>query len=335
MEWKEVKVLVTGGASFIGSHLVDALVARGAAVTVVDDLSSGRLENIKEHLDKGKISFLADDLLGGVAARAMTGVKVVFHLAAKHGGRGYVDHRQAECSSNLALDGIIFKAALETGVEKVVYASSGCVYPNFIQADPKEELYLSEAMVGPPYDADNMYGWAKLMGEFTLKAYYAQCGLKSVSCRYFAVYGPRALESHSVIAMIARAFLREDPFRVWGTGEQVRNWTYVDDIVEGTILAAGKINDGSAVNLGTTERISVLNAAREVLGQTGHKAEIMTQPDMPTGPMNRVADNRLGKQLLGWEPKVAFREGLRRTIDWYFRCKDARQVRVDLNRMAD
>ncbi|MFQ5902198.1 MAG: NAD-dependent epimerase/dehydratase family protein, partial [Candidatus Binatia bacterium] len=104
--------------------------------------------------------------------------------------------------------------------------------------DTTEEIYLTEDMVGPPYDSDNMYGWAKLMGELTLKVYYNQFGMKSASCRYFTVYGPRGVENHAVIAMIARAFIGEDPFEVWGTGDQVRNWTYIEDIVEGTILAA-------------------------------------------------------------------------------------------------
>ena len=334
MDWKGLRVLVTGGASFIGSHLVDALLERGAQVRVVDNLSSGRIENIEQHVNSGKIEFLNDDLLSpGVIARAMTGMQIVFHLAADHGGRGYVDLHQVECSTNLILDGMIFKTAYELGVEKLVYASSGCVYPNYKQMNPDEEIYLTEDMAGPPYDADNLYGWAKLMGEMTLKSYYNQFGMKSASCRYFTVYGPRGVENHAVIAMIARAFIGEDPFEVWGTGEQVRNWTYIDDIVEGTILAGEKIDDATAVNLGTMERIRVRDAVEEVLRYTGHKARVVTSPDMPTGPLNRVAENRLARQLLGWEPKVPFSEGLRRTIDWYFASKDRERVRPVLARM--
>ena len=154
-------------------------------------------------------------------------------------------------------------------------------------------------MVGPPYDSDNMYGWAKLMGELTLKSYYNQFGLKSACCRYFTVYGPLGVENHAVGAMIARAFIGADPFEVWGTGEKVRNWTHIDDIVEGTILAAERIDDASAVNLGTMERIRVMEAVEEVLRYTGHKARIVTQPEMPTGPLNRVAENKHAKKLLG------------------------------------
>jgi nucleoside-diphosphate-sugar epimerase len=332
--WQNRRVLVTGGASFIGSHLVDALVERGARVRVVDDLSSGRLENIQGHLANGQVEFIQADLREpGVARAVMRDVQIVFHLAADHGGRGYVDLHQAGPASNLFLDGLVFWEALKAGVEKVIYASSGCVYPNYLQSDPNQELYLTEDMVKPPHDADNMYGWAKLMGELTLKAYHREHGLKAASCRYFTVYGPRGVENHAVIAMIAKAFIGQNPFEVWGDGTQVRNWTYIDDIVRGTVLAAEKIDDGTAVNLGTMERVRVIDAVKMVLEYTGHQAEIKLRPDMPTGPLNRVADNSLAKKLLGWEPQVPFREGLKRTIDWYFATKDREQVRTILNHM--
>jgi nucleoside-diphosphate-sugar epimerase len=334
MDWRNRETLVTGGASFIGSHLVDALLERGATVRMVDDLSSGKLSNIQEHLDNGRIEFIQADLREpGVAQRAVEGVDVVFHLAADHGGRGYVDLHQAACATNLLLDGIVFLACRKAGVGKIVYASSGCAYPNFLQENPDEEIYLTEDMVTPPYDADNMYGWAKLMGELTLKAYSEEWGMKTASCRYFTVYGERGVENHAVIAMIARAFVKQDPFVVWGTGEQIRNWTYVSDIVSGTILAAEKIDDGTAINLGTMERTRVIDAVKEVLRYTGHDAKIELHPEMPTGPLNRVADNSLAKKLLGWEPKVKFMDGLHRTIDWYFSIKDREQVRQILDQM--
>jgi len=218
-------------------------------------------------------------------------------------------------------------------VEKVVYASSGCVYPNSMQTNTKQELYLREEDVKPPHDADNMYGWAKLMAELTLRAYHRELGLKAASCRYFTVYGPRGVENHAVIAMIARAFVGQNPFDVWGDGTQIRNWTYVDDIVSGTIRAAEKIDDGTAVNLGTMERIRVIDAAKMVLDFSGQQAEIRLRPDMPTGPANRVADNSLAKKLMGWEPKTPFREGLRKTMDWYFASKQKEQVRDVLEKM--
>ena len=327
MDWKDRPTLVTGGMSFIGSHLVEQLLARGAHVRVVDDLSSGRLEYLRTQIDEREVEFVQGNLLDQDTIKAaVTGIDVVFHLAADHGGRGYVDLHQAACASNLVLDGNLFAAAHQAGVDRVVFASSGCVYPNFRQNDPDEVLYLSEEMAGPPYDADNMYGWAKLMGEMTLVHLAKERGLKAASCRYFTVYGERGKEDHAVIAMIARALIRQNPFVVWGNGEQIRNWTYVGDIVHGTILAAEKIDDGSAINLGTMERTRVLDAVKEIMAYTGHSAHIELHPEMPTGPMNRVADNSLSRNLLGWEPEVPFVEGLHRTIDWYFRTKDPGDV---------
>lgn len=323
MSWRNRRTLVTGGASFIGSHLVDALVERGARVRVVDNLSSGRRENLEQAFSSGQVEFIHADLNDPtVARRACHDIDVVFHLAADHGGRGYVDLHQVACAGNLVLDGVVFRASREAEVEKVVFASSGCVYPNHLQTDPGQVLYLTEDMAGPPYDADNLYGWAKLMGEMTLRACYQETGLKAACCRYFTVYGDRGHENHAVMAMIARAFVRQSPYVVWGTGEQVRNWTHVSDIVSGTILAAERIDDGAAVNLGTMERTRVIDAAREVLSYTGHRAEIELHPEMPTGPLNRVADNALARMLLGWEPKVSFMDGLHRTTDWYFASKN-------------
>ncbi len=323
MNWPERRILVTGGASFISSHLIDVLVAKGATrIRVVDDLSSGKLANIQRHIDSGAVEFRNEDLLGpGAAQRSVDGIDVVFHLAAIHGGRGFVDLHQAACAQNLAMDGMLVKAAHEAGVDKFVFASSGCVYPNHLQTDVSQELYLTEDMVGPPYDSDNMYGWAKLMTELTLKAYHKDFGLKSASCRFFTVYGERGVENHAVIAMIARAFVKQNPFEVWGDGTQVRNWTYVGDIARGMLLAAERIDDGTAVNLGTEERTTVIEAVREVMRYTGHTAEIKLLPHMPTGPLNRVAASGLAKRLLGWEPEMKFMHGLHRTIDWYFATK--------------
>jgi len=333
--WSGKTVLITGGASFIGSTLTDRLIERGVQkVRIVDDLSSGSLGNLKHHLGTGKVEFLQADLREpGVARAAMQGIDTVFHIAADHGGRGYVDLHQAGPASNFFLDGLVFAEALKAKVKKVVFASSGCVYPNFLQSDLKKEVYLTEDLTNGPNDADNTYGWAKLMGEFTLKAYAKEHGLGAASCRYFTVYGPRGVENHAVIAMIARAFLKQNPFEVWGDGTQIRNWTYIDDIVDGTILAGEKISDGTAMNLGTMERIRVLDAAKLVCQLTGFQAEIKLLPNMPTGPLNRVADNSLAKKLLNWEPKVMFKDGLQRTIDWYFKTKNRDEVQRIFNRM--
>jgi nucleoside-diphosphate-sugar epimerase len=133
--------------------------------------------------------------------------------------------------------------------------------------------------------------------------------------------------------MIARALIGQNPFEVWGDGTQVRNWTYVEDIVSGMVLAAEMVEDGRAINLGTTERTRVIDAVREVLRYTGRQADIKLLPEMPTGPLNRVASNALAKALLGWEPRWRFIDGLHRTIDWYFAARDPQQVRGYLDRM--
>lgn len=333
MNWTEVPVLVTGGASFIGAALVDSLVRRGASVRVVDDLSSGRVERIGDHVAKGVVEFVRGDLRDpGVAASAVAGMSHVFHLAADHGGRGYVDLHDAECATNLVLDGVVIAAAAQAGVSKLVFASSGCVYPNHLQSDVSEELYLREEMVGPPFDADNMYGWAKLMGEMTLRHNVLRGRLRGASCRYFTVYGPGGKEDHAVIAMIARSFVRQNPFEVWGTGEQLRNWTYIDDIVDGTILAAERIDDGSAVNLGTSERTRVADAAKLILELMGRDLSLRFRPEMPTGPYNRIASHELATEKLGWQPHVGFREGVARTIAWYVASQDVDAVRARLGR---
>ncbi len=324
------RILVTGGASFIGSHLVDALKERNVGyIRVVDDMSSGRHPPIWNDID-----FLEDDLTKReVAEVAVEGIDIVFHLAADHGGRGYVDTHQAQCARNMMLDGILFDACKNERVEKVIYASSGCVYPNHLQTNPEEYLYLTEDLVGPPYDADNMYGWAKLMGEMTLKSYCDEGSLQGVSCRYFTVYGPRGKEDHAIIAMMARAHIRQDPFEVWGDGTQIRNWTHVDDIVEGTIRAAEVIDDGSAINLGTRERIRVAFAAASICEYAGYKPEFKFLPDAPTGPLNRVADANLAIELLDWEAKTSFLLGVRDTYDWYKGNHDAAELERSLEGM--
>ena len=122
--------------------------------------------------------------------------------------------------------------------------------------------------------------------------------------------------SHAVLAFLGRAFTRQKPYEIWGTGDAVRNWTFVSDTVEGLILLAENVTDGSAVNLGTMERIRVRDAAQMACDIFSHKPEFLFMPHMPTGPLNRVADNALAKRLLGWEPKVAFADGLLTTAEW-------------------
>src|SRR5207237_3500097 len=141
-------------ASFIGSHLVEALIKRGVQhIRIIDNLTAGRFENVKDLFSSSNyFEFIKADLRDpGVAKNVVEDIDTIFHLAADHGGRGYVDLHQYACSTNLGLDAILFRSALDAGVEKIVYASSGCIYPLFMQTNPDEVLYITEDMAGPPY----------------------------------------------------------------------------------------------------------------------------------------------------------------------------------------
>lgn len=326
--WRDRPVVVTGGASFIGSHLTDKLAELGADVTVVDDLSSGAIENIAQGSTRERIRIHQFDVrMLDRLERVLDGADTVFHLAAVHGGRGYIEHHQAACAQNFSIDGAVFSAAVKQHARKIVYASSACIYPVSIQRNDSRIALLSEPMAGPPYDADGLYGYTKLMGELSLKSLHDEQGLDAVSCRYFSVYGPRSLEDHAITAMIARAFVGQDPFVIWGDGNQVRNWTFVDDIVRGTILAAERVDDGSAINLGTSEHNTVAEAAQLICRTLGVQPTFVFDDKMPVGPTNRSADYRLAWESLGWEPTTTLKDGIRVTAEWYARSRDPRRVR--------
>lgn len=330
VNWARKRVLVTGGASFIGSHLVDRLVESGATIRVADDLSSGKMENLGDVADK--IEIVVGDLKDRCFSDSvMKNVDVVFHLAASHGGRGYIDTHPAECSSNMVLDGVVFESAFRAGVDRICFASSACVYPTYLQQDARNPIFLKEEMADPFIKgkafADNEYGWAKLMGEMALRAYHVEYGLKCSSCRIFTAYGERENETHAVIALIAKAFIEMDPYEIWGTGEQDRNFTYVGDIVEGLIRTAEKIEDGTPVNLGTSEHIKIKEVAEKIFQYTGFRPKkIAFDTSKPVGVFSRAADLTRARQLLDWEPKTSFDESLKRTIDWYYSSKNKKEV---------
>ena len=324
MNWEECPVLVTGGASFISSHLVDELVLRGAKVTVIDDLSNGRKDNLEKSWNK--IKFIQQDLeyiKNNEIKNIFKGNEIVFHFAADHGGRGYIDAHPADVCSNFAIDHHVFDACNNTDVEKVIFSSSACVYPTKLQNEIGSSYKLKESDSDPEnldgyLSADVEYGWAKLMSEIQMKSFNKQYGLKGCPVRFVTAYGPREDTTHAIIALIYKAVEKMDPFEIWGDGNQERDFTYVEDIVSGSILAAEKISDMTPINLGTGVRykmIDVVNMICEILQWTPKEFKFDTSK--PTGALSRSLDNSLAKKLLGWEPKFSLKDGLVETIQWF------------------
>lgn len=335
--WKNKRVVLLGGASLIGSHLAKALLKLPiASLKVVDDLSSGRIENLQYlGIDVVKdILFKVCDLRRyGNALASVERHDIVFHLAAQHGGRGYVAGHKVELYDNLSLDATIFRACSQAGVEKVVFSSSACAYPVDLQTNPDEEVYLSEDMIdyNHPREADGAYGHEKLTGEMMLDAYIDRGDFKGVSTRSFTVYGPLMKENHAIAALIAKVRTKQDPFEVWGDGEQIRNFTYVEDNVAGALLAAEHIDRG-AVNIGVEDRITPNRVAKflfQILGW--HPVKINHLLDKPVGPLNRVADAKKLKSL-GWSPKYDLQNGLINTIEWHMNTYSLEEVRKDFER---
>ncbi|GAA0553247.1 NAD-dependent epimerase/dehydratase family protein [Halorubrum ejinorense] len=330
-EWRDERVLVTGGASFIGSHLVEDLVDHGARVRVADDFSSGTRDNLDSVAERIEI---LDGNLKDVtfANRATEGVDTVFHLAADHGGRGYISNYPANCATNMALDNIVYESAAKNGVDRITFASSACAYPTDIQ---QEKQRLREDMVsfderGGAY-ADEVYGWAKLMGERSLRAYHEQYGIDASIVRIFTAYGPRENETHAIIALIAKAYAEQTPFEIWGDGEQTRNFTYVKDITRALRLAAENVTDGTPVNAGISRYVSINEVVEQIfecLGEDPGQIEHMT--DKPVGVRHRAADTSRAAEILGWEPEYSLEEGLEATVDWYTDAKDREHVKSNL-----
>lgn len=349
MNWSNLKVIVTGGASFIGSHLVDRLIKLGARVYIADNFSSGKWENLEydfirvnkgEYLNKeGNLTVFVGNLKNrNFVRKVLKGKDVLFHLASIHGGRGYIATHPADCCTSMTIDQLVFEEAKNLGVERICYASSACVYPVYLQDDLNKNYKLKEEDADPfsfgKANADLEYGWSKLMGEMALKAYHKQYGLKTSSLRIFTAYGPRENETHSVIALIAKAFIKMDPYPIWGDGNQRRNYTYVDDIVDAFILACEKIEDGSAVNAGREDSISINELAELIFKIVNWRpSRIVYDKSKPVGVLNRSADLTLARKLLNWEPKIDYETGLRKTIEWYFSRKDPQEVKKKLDKL--
>ena len=337
-----MKIVVTGGASFIGSHLVEHLVKEGHKVSVLDDFSSGSKANLKGAISLGvtwcpvDLRNINPDTLSRVFFR---GCDLVYHLAAEHGGRGFVATRQLATSNNFAIDNNVIQAAVLAKIPKLIYASSGCVYPSIDRPSAEDDVEFSNEFLDTGYSPDGLYGLAKLAGELTLAQAHKESGLESVSCRFFTVFGPRAKENHASISFIARAFTKQDPWVSWGDGSQVRDWTYVDDIVQGLLFSCS-LSGCQAINLGTPEHLTVDQAVEMVLelvrameGYHDYFPTIIHDPHKPVGPRYRVGDSSHYLQQSEGTRFTPFREGLSRTIEWYFKTHDREEVSRDLDRL--
>ena len=322
--YEGVRVLVTGGASFISSHLVETLVALGAIVRVVDDMSSGKIENLSAV--SNDVEIITGDLrIPEIANSASRNIEVVFHMAADHGGRGYIDTHPVQCLGNMSLDHQVFLSAAQSQVKTVVHASSACAYPTILQDSATERTLLREDQGGFNHPgqafADGAYGWAKLMGEYQLEKVAQQFGVAGVSCRIFTAYGERENESHAAVALMAKAFHRLDPFPVWGDGTQTRNFTYVADTVMGLILAGAKLavpGQFDVVNVGVETHYTINDLMESIFNASGWRPlTIDYQIDKPVGVKSRAADCAKSIEKLGWKPSITLDEGVTSTYSWY------------------
>jgi len=315
-------IIVTGGASFIGSNLVELLLALNSKIKVIDDFSSGSPDNL---LGKDEVDLVQDDLRNiDVAQKLIRNAEVVFHLAAIHGGRGFIEKYKQEMLANLAIDNNVFSAGLENGITNMVHASSACAYPITLQESEVSRNLLSESqasMEKPEHSfADGVYGWTKLIGEYQLQNHCTDKGMRGRSARIFTAYGERENESHAAIALIAKALLKADPYPIWGNGQQTRNFTHVAETALGlAFLGADETGPSFDVfNIGTSEHIKVIDFVEEIFKQTNWApAMIDFQLDKPTGVASRASNNDKILAKFGWSPSIGISEGLARTIGWY------------------
>ena len=333
MNWSKRRVLVTGGAGFIGSNMVDRLLSLGATVTVVDKLlfpskswvwqaKLARLSAIYQKYGFKDVDIEIMDLSRDVDRFQLKArnADVVFHLSAVFGGREFVDIHQSECSKMLAMDHNVISCSYEAGVERLHYASSACVYaPSLNTKDRllKEDDILRTA---EGWDSsDNLYGFAKLMGELQLRSFFKEKGFKSSVSRYLTVYGPGELDStHAIAALVEKALNKQDPYVVWGSGEQERGFTFVGDIISGSIAAAESISDATPVNLGWDKRYRIRDVASLILKKASHHPKLVSfDRTKPEGPFSRALDISRARTLLNWSPKIDLDEGLEQTISWH------------------
>ncbi len=307
------RVLVTGGAGFIGSHVADAFLADGWEVTVLDNLSRGRAEQVPRGAAFKRVDCGAEEARALVAGG---GFDVITHLAAQIDVRISVKDPILDAEENILAFLNILEGAREGGVRRVVFSSSGGVV--YGEGRPPHVEPAAKLPISP-------YGVTKLAAEFYLHVYRTLYGLEGVALRYANVYGPRQ-DPHGeagVVAIFGSRLKERQPITVFGDGDQTRDYVYVGDVARANLLAADAAlpaADGTldpwGINIGTGEQTSVVGLARAMMASTGITVPIEHAPER-AGEL-RASALRIEKAaaVLGWSPQVTLDEGLRRTYDW-------------------
>lgn len=305
------KVLVTGGAGFIGSHIVDALVRRGDQVRVLDNLSTGNLANLADVRDR--IEFIEADLNDAdKVARAVTGVDCIFHEAALASVPRSVERPLETNAACVTGTLVLLDAARKAGVRRLVYAASSSAYGNQPAASKREsDLPMP---ISP-------YGAAKVAAEFYCQAFAAMGEIETVALRYFNVFGPRQDPNSEYSAVIPRfitLMLGGQRPTVFGDGYQSRDFTFVGDVVEGNLRAADAANvSGRVFNIATGHQVNLLELLASLNRLLNTRVEPIFAPSRAGDVRESLADITLAREHLKYEPQVRFDEGLRRSIDYY------------------
>ena len=310
-----MKVLVTGGAGFIGSHVTDLLLDAGHEVWALDDLSSGRRENLRP-----EVRLVVADIRSPEAARLVESgsFDVMCHLAAQMDVRRSVTDPRFDADVNVGGFLNLLEAARKSGLGKVVFSSTGGAIYGEQDVYPAPETHPTRP-VSP-------YGVSKASGELYLGYYRAQYGLESVALRYANVYGPRQ-NPHGeagVVAIFSERLLRGETCIVNGTGQQTRDFVYGPDVARGNLLAATSDVEGS-INVGTGIETDVNRLYALLAAAAGTDRPAKHAPAKPGEQMRSSVDPSRAAEMLGWRPTVALEEGLRRTVEW-FRGRSPRKV---------
>ncbi|MDE3088454.1 MAG: SDR family oxidoreductase [Chloroflexota bacterium] len=305
------RALVTGGAGFIGSHLVEGLLARGYEARVLDNFATGKRENLAAVADK--IELLEGDVRNLTTVRtALRKVDVVFHEAALPSVERSVKNPLESNEVNITGTLNVLLAARDAGVQRVVFAASSAAYGNSLVL-PKEETMTPEPL--------SPYAISKLAAEQYTRIFHDLYGLSTVSLRYFNVFGPRqdpTTQYAGVIAKFMTCALEGTPFPVFGDGEQSRDFTYVANVVDANLLAAEAQLDGAPLmNIAYGQRAS-LNQIIDMLNELTHQnLPAQYGPERAGDVRHSHASLQRAKEILGYAPKVDLLEGLRRTLEWY------------------